>query len=202
MIGRLLSLALLAVPAWGCTSLASPTEKARAALAEVASAGIEIPLAGGRILQIPAGKLEAVAVDAGPGTRSAFDAFGQLSLAGRIDGVPVSYVGNERFRIRCGGSCRIDGPLAPRLAAVVEALVARRDALAAGDAAALAALAGQEPRLDPDEMRAAADREVAGWFIRVEGDEAVVGEASAGGKQKRLQLTRVGEAWRFSSGLP
>jgi len=201
-MGRLLLLASLASAVWGCTSLASPTEKARAAIAEAAGAGIEIPLTGGRILEIPAGKLEAVAVDAGPGTRNAFDAFGQLSLAGRIDGVPVSYVGNERFRIRCGRTCRIDGPMAPRLAAVVEALVARRDALAAGDPAALAALASTEPRIDPEGMRAAADREVAGWFIRVEGDEAVVGEASPDGKQKRLQLVRAGDAWRFASGLP
>jgi len=111
-------------------------------------------------------------------------------------------VGNERFRVRCAGSCRIDGPLAPRLAAVVEALLARRAALAAGDAAALASLARDETRLDPDGLRAAAEREVAGWFIRVEGDEAVVGEAAADGKQRRLQLGRSGEAWLFSSGLP
>jgi len=198
---RLLALSL-ALFAAACSSLASSADRARAAIAEVADAGLAIPLADGRTLEIPAGHLEAVAVDVGPGTRRAFDAFAQLSLTGRIDGVPISYVGNERFRVRCAGSCRIDGPLAPRLAAVVEALLARRAALAAGDAAALASLARDETRLDPDGLRAAAEREVAGWFIRVEGDEAVVGEAAADGKQRRLQLGRSGEAWLFSSGLP
>lgn len=201
MIRRSLALALLAA-AFGCSSLASSPDRARAVLGKLGRTGVTIPLAGGRTLEIPPGKLEAMAVDAGPGDRRAFDAFGQLSLAGRIDGIPVSYVGNERFRIECGGSCRVEGPVAPRLAAVVEALLARRDALAAGDVAALSALAAKEPRIDPDALRVAADREVAGWFIRVEGDEAVVGEAAPDGKQKRIQLARVGEAWRFSSGLP
>ena len=201
MIGRFVALALVAA-AFGCSSLASSPDRARAVLEELGRTGVTIPLAGGRSLVVPPGRLEAMAVDAGPGDRRAFDAFGQLSLSGRVDGIPVSYVGNERFRIECGRACRVEGPVAPRLAAVLEALLARRDALAAGDGAALSSLAAKEPRIDPGSLRAAADREVGGWFIRVEGDEAVVGEAAPDGRQKRLQLARSGEAWRFASGLP
>lgn len=195
-------LAFLLAMAGGCTQLASSADRARSALDELGAAGFTIPLADRGAIEVPPGKLEAVAVDVGPGSRGSFEAFAQLSITGRLDGVPLSYVGNERFRIRCDPACRVDGPVAPRLAAVAGALVARRAALAGGDPALLASLAAGEPRLEPDSLREAAERPAAGWFIRVEGDEAVVGEADPGGRQKRLQLVGEGGAWRFSSGLP
>ncbi len=203
MIARLLLLLSLPILVAGCPTLASPADRARAALEALSREGVELPLSGGRSIQIPIGRIEATAVDTGARERSSFEAFGQLSIAGRVGEIPFSYVGNERFQVVCTTSCKVDGALAPRLVAVIEALLARRAALDARDPAAVAALAADGLRgSSPDEISTAAERAVAAWFIRVEGNEAIVGEAGPDGGQKRLTLVGADGAWRFAAGLP
>jgi len=190
---------------FGCPSLASPADRVRGALERLSEEGTALSLARERTLQIPTGRIEALAVDAGREERGALEAFSQLAIEGRSGEVVVSYVGNERIRVRCTTSCKVEEPFAPRLAGVLEALWARRDALAAGDLAAITALAAASDRNPPptlEELRQAASRDAAAWFIRVEGRTAVVGEAAADGSQKRLGLIREADGWAFSAGLP
>ncbi|AKU90218.1 hypothetical protein [Vulgatibacter incomptus] len=195
--------AILVLLGSGCTSLESPSDRARSALERLSSHGFSIPVDAGVSIDVPAGKLVATAVDAGSRKRGTLEAFGQLAIEGRVDGIPLSYVGNEKFLVSCSTTCSVDGALAPRLADVVRLLRARRAALHARDPAAVAALSSAElPSPTADELAAADGRGVAAWFIRVEGDSAVVGEAAVDGKQKRLALVRADGAWRFESGLP
>ena len=111
----------------------------------------------------------------------------QLSVEGRMDGTPFSYLGTETLGFACAESCRMEeGP--HRMFAVLEALRARRVALAQGASS--------------PEVAAAAARGVAAWFIRVDREDAVVGEADASGIQHRLTLHEEGKSFRFLAGLP
>lgn len=188
-----------------CPSLVSPADRVRGALERLSEEGTAIDLARDRSLRIPPGSIEAMAVDAGREDRGALEAFSQLAIEGRSGDVLVSYVGNERVRVRCTTSCRVEEPFAPRLAGVIEVLWARRDALVAEDLAAIIGMASADDRNPPptlEELRAAAAREGVAWFIRVEGRTAVVGEAAGDGSQKRLSMIREEDGWAFSAGLP
>jgi hypothetical protein len=127
-----------------------------------------------------------------------------VSLEGRLDGMPVSYVGDERFVVVCAAHCELDGSPAPRLVSLLEVLQARRAALASGDRARLMELAVPDarPQLARANLDAVAGRQVGAWFIRIDRDEALVGEASASGGQRQLILRAEGAGWRFVSGLP
>lgn len=185
----------------GCTALESPRDRARKAVERRAEAGVSVELPSGARLEVE--RVEILAMDAYSRERSGLEGFAQFSIAAKVGEVPISYLGNERLRFRCGASsCSVEGPLASRLEGVAEALARRREALARGDAVALAALAKDGRPFTTAEIREAAARELEGWFVRVESDTAIVGEADGSGRQRRLRLVREEDGWRFEAGLP
>jgi len=187
----------------GCTALESPRDRARKAVERLAADGLTVELASGERLVVPPGGMKVLAMDAYPRDGGELEGFAQLSIEGRVGELSVSYLGNERVLFRCGAAgCSVRGPLAPRLEGVIEALVSRRRALEAGDGEALARLALEPIPLPEEEVRQAATRAVRGWYVRVETDSAIVGEADLEGRQRRLCLRRVDGGWRFETGLP
>lgn len=184
-----------------CTALESPRDRARKAVERLAEEGLTVELAVGERLVVD--RVEVLAMDAYPRERAGLEGFAQLSIEGRVGEIPISYLGNEKLAFRCGASsCSVEGPLAQRLEGVAEALAARRRALERGDAVALAALDANGRPFSAEEVREAAAREVAGWFVRVESGSAIVGEADAEGRQRRLRLGKREGSWRFEAGLP
>lgn len=200
---RRTTFALLLAFAAGCSQLDSPDARARKAVAAAAADGFALPV-DGTTLEVPPGKLVATSVTTAPLGEGRLRTFGRVSLEGRLDGLPVSYVGDERFVVRCAARCELEGSPAPRLVALLAVLDARRAALAAGDRQKLIELAVPDarPQLARADLRAAAERPTAGWFIRIDRDEALVGEATRGGGQRQLILRGEGAGWRFVSGLP
>jgi hypothetical protein len=165
-----------------------------------------------------------------PGGQRA-EALATLDFTGTLGDTDISSLGVEQipFVLR-SGSWVLEGRVAPRLAAVVVALEARRRALESGDTAALAQLmappeadAGSEAdaggsvgvgQPDPQTLVALKRRRyrAEAWFIRLERDEAVVTEhwhlegdlpsrpVDQQG-ESRLILLRRGEEFLFSSPL-
>jgi hypothetical protein len=146
---------------------------------------------------------------------------GRVAWRGRI--ASLGYVGRETFTMRpCrfAGWCAESEALAA-LRPILRLLFRRLDALASRDAAAYARLVaepyrGAEGRPGVLERLArelatapAATVTATGWQIRVERDEALVGEddevAAAGGppatRRLRLVLVRQGERWVIADGL-
>ncbi|WP_373044716.1 hypothetical protein [Vulgatibacter sp.] len=199
MIRLLLVLFALA----GCSQLQSPDTRAREAVAAAAAEGFSLPL-DGATLDVPPGRLTAISVTTAPLGEGKLRGFARISLEGRLDGMPVSYVGDERFVVACAGRCALEGPPAPRLVALLEVLLQRRAALEAGDRERLASLAVPDARqqIARADLQAAAARPVAGWFIRIDRDEAMVGEAAPGAGQRQLILRHEQGSWRLVSGLP
>lgn len=186
-----------------CTALESPRDRARKAVERFAADGLSVELASGDRLVVPPGGVKVLAMDAYARDGGELEGFAQLSIEGRVGKVALSYLGNERLLFRCGArECSVRGPLAPRLEGVVEALVARRRALEAVDRDALGRLALEPVDLDEEEVRQAGSRAARGWFVRVETDSAIVGEADPDGRQRRLRLLRTEDGWRFETGLP
>lgn len=204
MKARAVFLLLLPGLVAGCTALESDDARARKALARLSDAGLVEELPGGGRIEVPPGSIESMAVTAVPRERGTLQASARVSVDGRLDGTPFSYVGDERFSVRCERTCAVDGPPAPAMLEVLAALRARRAALQAGDPQALGSLATAEGReaIAAGDIKAAAARPAAAWFIRVDRGVAVVGEAAPGGGQKRLILKRTDEGWRFSAGVP
>jgi hypothetical protein len=164
--------------------------------------GLSIELPSGENLAVPPGGVEVLAMDA-YARDGGLEGFAQLSIEGRVGELHVSYLGNERLEFRCSASaCSVQGPLARRLEGVVETLLARRRALEAGDAVALGRLAASPLPLADAEVREAAGRPVRGWYVRVESDSAIVGEADPEGRQRRMRLRFVDGSWLFEAGLP
>lgn len=196
---RLVALLALA----GCPQLQSPDRRAREAIAAAAEGELRMPV-GDAVLVVPPGRLQAASVTTAPGNGGRLRAFARISLEGRLDGVAVSYVGDERLAVVCAARCEVEGVAAPRLAALLEVLRARRRALAAGDRDALRALAVPEahPHLARADLAASAARPAAGWFVRIDRDEALVVEASPDGERRQLVLAHRPEGWRLVSGLP
>lgn len=185
-----------------CTVLESPRQRATRAVERLGEAGIELPLAAEATLRIPPGGVEVLAMDAYATEGGALDAFAQLSVDGTVGRVEVSYLGNERLALSCGARrCEIEGELAARLRGVLEALVQRQQALRARDVGALSRLAAAPGPMAPEDLERQAGREVAAWYIRVETDSAIVGEADPAGAQRRLHLRDEGDGWRFVGGL-
>jgi len=134
----------------------------------------------------------------------------------------LAYIGRERFHMKpcsIAGWCG-EGDQFERLRGVLLALFRRQDALQQGDAAALARL--MAPRMgDALEERGAPHRldsalgdplshaRVTAWQIRVERDQAEVGEdlevtapgAPARAERRLLRLLRLGERWLFAGGM-
>lgn len=201
-MARLLLLLCLVALA-GCPRLQSPDARARDAVAAAAAKGFTLQ-AGDATLVVPPGRLTTVSVTTAPLGEGRLRGFARVTLEGRYDGVPVSYVGDERFVVACAATCELEGPPAPRLLALLEVLRGRRQALAAADRDRLAALSVDDarPQLARADLAPSAQREVGAWFIRIDRDEALVGEADRGGAQRQLILARENDAWRFVSGLP
>jgi hypothetical protein len=151
--------------------------------------------------------------DVGP----AAQARSTLDFEGRLGSIEVSSLGVERTAFeRQGSTWRPRDGLAPRLAAVVGALQARRRALENADAEALAHLAvsaevGRAAR-EGDLLRRIASGQAyrpSAWYIRLERDTALVTEwyeiaagssAPETGKQ-RLTLELHGSQFLFSGSL-
>jgi len=140
-----------------------------------------------------------------------------LDFEGRLGSIEVSSLGVERTPFeRQGSGWRPSSGLAPRLAAVVGALQARRRALEKADAEALAHLAvsaevGRAVR-EGDILRRVASGPAyrpSAWYIRLERDTALVTEwyeISAGSSapqrgKKRLTLELRGSQFLFSGSL-
>lgn len=103
-----------------------------------------------------------------------------LDFTGKLGRTEVSSLGVEKVSFRKDGvDWHPEGSLAPRLAAVVVALEARRRAFAAGDRAALTRLSRGAALGDEGEAWLALTErklQVDAWFIRLERDEATVSE--------------------------
>lgn len=203
MIGRSCRWLLLGALWWSCSPLESDDSRARQALATLSAAGYEVALDGAERLEVPRGRIEGMAVTAVPLERGRLVASGRISVEGRADGTPFSYLGDERFQVVCAGACAVDGSPVPQLEEVLRRLLERRRALEQGDVEGLKALAtpsGQK-EIQAGDPTAAAAREARAWFIRVDRDVAIVGEAGPEGQQHKLVLQKEGD-WRFVSGLP
>jgi len=152
-----------------------------------------------------------------------------LDFEGSLGATRVSSLGVEQVPFapdstRVGvGRWQPLGSAAPRLVAVVAALEARRQALESGDRPRLAALSsGSQAPAEPGSPAAEALAQllaleertyrVEAWFLRLERDEATVGErwrltgVGPTGKvdsrgERRLRLKRRGEEFIFSPGL-
>lgn len=202
--GRGWLLALSLAGSLACTPLESDDTRARQALASLSETGWEVLLPGGARIEVPPGRIEGMAVTAVPRERGELVASGRISLEGRLDGIPFSYLGDERFLVSCKGRCGIEGSPAPELEQVLQRLRERRRALEADDVVALAALATEEGKREITEGDPATSRSrgARAWFIRVDREVALVGEAGGEGEQRKLVLRKEGADWRFVSGLP
>lgn len=196
-------LSLLSLVLLGCPQLQSPDERARETIAAASDKGFSLPFDGGT-LEVGPGKLQASSVSATPTEGGRLRVHGRISLEGRVDGLPVSYMGDERLQVICGRSCSLEGSPAQGLLDLLSVLRARRQALADGDREALAALVvpAAHRTIERADLAEAGARAAAGWFIRIDRDEALVGEALEGGGQRSLVLRREEAGWRFVSGLP
>jgi len=148
-------------------------------------------------------------------------ALSTLDFEGMLGSVHVSSLGVERIPFeRYGTQWRPRSSLAPRLAGVVAALEARRQALESGDVGKLVVLAASPEggRTAQDELlrRAASAPQplhhICAWYIRLERNQALVteeyriGEGSAERPPKekgtrRLTLERQGSQFLFSGSL-
>lgn len=185
-----------------CTAFESPRKQAADAVERWAATEARLPLQDGRNLTIPAGRMQVSGLDAFRLGGGAIEAFGQVSLEGRVGEIPISYLGNERIDVLCTRTCELQGAPLDRLREVMELLLTRRESLESGEMGKLEQLATDPAPVQEEAFRQAAQRRPAAWFIRVEGDEAVVGEADAAGRQKRLLLRKDERGWRFQAGLP
>lgn len=145
-------------------------------------AGIPTPLTGRQH------RFALITVRTEPGGQRA-EALATLDFTGTLGATKVSSLGVERVPfILKSGEWVPEGQVVPRLAAVVAALEARRQALEAGDLAALARLAAPAgadgggtvevggPELDALRELQQRRYRVEAWYLRLERDEAVVSE--------------------------
>jgi hypothetical protein len=158
-----------------------------------------------------------VTVQTDMGARTA-EAASTLDFTGSFGKVEVSSLGVEKTHFEYRDGWVATQGLAPRLAAVVRALEARRRALEAGDEPALAQLmeAPGSVAADPDLRVLLALKErsygVRAWYVRLDRDEATVGEdyrlrgelpdrpVDQEGK-RTLTLKRRGAEFFFAKGL-
>jgi hypothetical protein len=185
-------------------------------LAGTSKPGIELDVLGQKLVSSNH-HFDRVTVTVDEAARNAV-ASATLDFDGRYAGATdVSSLGVERVPfVYEGGEWKPQAGWAPRLAAIVGALEARRRALTAGDWAALGKLAGGDVSGDPELKRVVAvgQRSYAAvkWFIRSERDEVIVTEqfrltGSTPERPideegtRRLSLKPVGREFFFSQGL-
>jgi hypothetical protein len=121
-----------------------------------------------------------------------------LDFEGALGSTRVSSLGRETTRFRRGHTAwELEGPLAPTLAAAVGTLVARRRALEAADASALAALlrpADRKGALDDPALQAYLAKPPPpdvpqAWYLRFEvGEITVTEEEGLPSRTRRLRL--------------
>ncbi len=214
----LLAAALLFAPRL-LDAAAGPDAALRSILQRAESSGVSIPISGAtlplRSRRLHFDRISTHLEAAG----QAAQARSTLDFEGTFDGVEVSSLGVERTEFdRVGGEWRVRNGFAPRLAAAVAALEARRRALQTGDGEGLARLA-----VSPQAERAARTGELLGpvgsgrvyrataWYIRLERNQALVTEdyeIEASGAdpppekaKRRLTLERRGSQFLFSGSL-
>jgi len=162
-----------------------------------------------------------ITVNVEPGGERAV-AWATLDFTGRLGRTEIGSLGVERVPfVRRRRTWEPEGLTAPRLAAVLGRLEARRRALEAGNRTALEALRAPEAVADGDREAQEVEKvlalqrrsyQVEAWYLRLERDEVVVSETwrlegvlpsrpvdERG--QRRLSLIRSGEEFLFSPGL-
>ncbi len=173
----------------------------QARLERAAREGISVPLDGRRLL-LPSPLLSDIVVEVdGSRARALF----RIEGDGAAGDVHVGYVGGEEVALAAGRSGwePEGGAWLPHLEGVLAALERRRGAASARDAVALAGLAFEAGPVAPAALPAET-LPLRAYFIRVEGDRATVSEVDGPtGKSvtRRMELRRVEDGWRFSSGL-
>ncbi len=202
---RLVLVTLLCAACPGAVAAPDTESEVRRAIEGLGVRGITAEV-GGEPLVFDTLTLSEIAVQPGAPSRALFHVVG----VGRLGTTAVGYYGSEAVAVRDGKSLAPDGAWLPRLQGVLSALKARETALQRRDAPGLAALAVGDYREGSLTLKAlpalvavaeapAPASTVSG---RVDGARAevtqVVGDA---GGLHALSLVRVGESWRFSSGL-
>ncbi|QRN94829.1 hypothetical protein JRI60_37845 [Archangium violaceum] len=203
---------------------AGPEVEIITALKATEKDGMELAIPGvGTPLRSKGHHFARITVNVEPGGKRAV-AWATLDFTGRLERTEVSSLGVERVPfVRRGREWMPEGLAAPRLAAVVRTLEARRRALEAGEGKALEALRAPDARGDGGGGEEAAEvgkvlevrrrrYRAEAWFLRLERDEAVASETwrlegdlpsrpvdERG--QRRLSLIRSGEEFLFSAGL-
>ena len=217
-----LALLVLVVPRL-LGAAAGPEAEIITALKSTERGGLELTLPGaGAMLVSREHHFARITVNVEPGGQRAV-AWATLDFTGRLGPTQISSLGVERVPfVRRGTSWRPEGLTAPRLAAVVAKLEARRRALESGDREALEALRAPEAAADSGAGGEAEVEKVLAlqrrryhakaWYLRLERDEAVASEEwRLEGElpsrpvdeqgQRRLSLIRSGEEFLFSPGL-
>lgn len=198
---------------------AGPEVEIITALKETEARGLTLPVPGADVpLKSREHHFARITVVVEPGGKRA-EAYATLDFDGTLGNTRVGTAGVERVPfVRKDGDWVPEGTAAPRLVAVVAALEARRRALQAADADALARLAGPgTPGVGGPEweelrqMRARGYRAEA-WYVRLEREDALVTEhwrlqgtlparpVDTRG-ERQLSLTLRGDEFLFSPGL-
>ncbi|MBF5042796.1 hypothetical protein IR215_10395 [Simulacricoccus sp. 17bor-14] len=235
MLVGALALALLLLSPRLLSLSAGPRAEILTALKSLEQRGLELSVPGSpqplRSRTVHFSRLSVGPADgAGPPGAAAL-ARATLDFEGALGATKVSSVGVEQVPFAPGASgsggvarWRPVASAAPRLVAVVAALEARRQALEAGDRTRLAALSaggapqGAAPKASEEalaQVLSVQDRDyrAEAWYVRLERDEASVGEhwhltgSAPGGSrvdlrgERRLLLVRRGEEFFFSPGV-
>ncbi len=202
---------------------AGPEVEILTALKEAEREGLELAIPGAEApLKSTALHFARITVNVEPGGERAV-AWATLDFDGTLGRTEVSSLGVERVPfVRRGREWRPEGLAAPRLAAVVGALEARRRALESGDRTALEALRAPGAEAEGGGGEAAELEKVMGlqrrhyrseaWYLRLERDGAVAseewhleGQSPSRPVEERgrrqLSLVRGGEEFLFSPGL-
>jgi hypothetical protein len=201
---------------------AGPEVEILTALKEAEQEGLELTIPGaGAPLKSTEVHFARITVSVEPGGERAV-AWATLDFDGKLGRTEVSSLGVERVPfVRRGRQWVPEGLAAPRLAAVVRALEARRRALESGNREALAALRAPEAGGGGVEESAEVARVMElqrrhyradAWYLRLERDGAVASEQWRLEGQlpsrpvderghRQLSLVRNGEEFLFSPGL-
>ncbi len=205
---RRISAALGALLIWGgCSSLLAPHDpqsEARRALEGLSRTGLEIrstPYA----VHLTKLELSEIEVDDQDPPSVLF----HVVASGTYGEVALGYYGSERVIFRRGGG-KLLPPESwlPKLEGVLRALVARdaavtaRNLLSLTDLAAPAVRAELVQRSMPEPSTLAPFGQSDSLSIRIDGDQASVSSlSSAGSGRHTASLQKLGDSWRFTSGL-
>ena len=160
---------------------AGPENDVLMALVHTTQEGVSLTIPGASVpLVSKEVHYDRITVQLDPAARTA-EALSTLDFTGALGDTEVSSLGVERTRFAYAGSWAPSAGWAPRLAAAVSALEARRVALEQADAAALARLTLGDAGIDDQALRqvfALQNRQyrVSAWFIRLDRDRGTVTE--------------------------